>query len=139
MSEKVLGVIDGVKHGRPPRNWSLFVTSHRLVVATVGRTGLGATFEFGGILMAKSRAKRKTEKLLKASPDDVLIAHRKNYEIPYSQVSKAELDDPSVVASGALNIDTITDAYEFLLTNKDRYQEHADILKSALGEKITFR
>lgn len=139
MSEEVLGVIDGVKHGRPPRNWSLFVTSDRLIVATVGKAGLGAAFEFGGILMAKSRAKRRTEKLRETAPDDVLVAHRKNYEIPYSQVSKAELDDPSVVASGTLNITAIADTYEFLLTNRDSYQEHAEILTSELGEKLTLR
>ncbi|NIN69177.1 MAG: hypothetical protein GTO63_31725 [Anaerolineae bacterium] len=134
-----MGVIDDVNHGRPPRNWSLFVTSHRLIVATVGKAGLGAAFEFGGILMAKSRAKRRTEKLRETPPDDVLIAHRKNYEIPYSQVKRAEMDDPSVVVSGTLDVTAITDTYKFILTNKESYQEHADILKSGLGEKLTFR
>lgn len=139
MSEEVLGVINGVKGGRPPRNWSLFVTSHRIIAATVGRAGLGAAFEFGGILMATSRAKRRTEKLRETPPDDVLMAHRKNYEIPHSQVSKAEMDDPSVVVSGTLSITTITDTYEFHLTNEDSYQEQADILKSGLKDRLTFR
>ncbi len=108
-------------------------------MATVGKAGLGAAFEFGGILMAKSRAKRRTEKLRETPPDDVLIAHRKNYEIPYSQVSNAELDDSSVVVSGTLTMTTITDTYEFVLTNRDSYQEQADILKSGLKDKLTFR
>ncbi len=68
-----------------------------------------------------------------------MITHRVDYEIPYSQVTKAELDDPEAVASGSLRVATITDTYEFVLTNKDSYQEHADILKAGFGDKLTFR
>ncbi len=82
----------------------------------MGKAGLGAAFEFGGILMAKSRAKRRRERLREAAPDDVLMAHRKNFEIPYSQVTKAELGDPNVVATGTLTLTTVSDTHEFTLT-----------------------
>lgn len=136
MSEEVLGIIDDVKGGRPARHWSLFVTTDRIIAATVGKAGLGSAFEFGGVLMAKSRARRRTEKLRDAAPDDVLRAHRKNFDIPYSHLAKAELDDPDVVASGTLILTTDAGTHEFTLTDKDNYPRHAEILKSALEEKL---
>lgn len=139
VSEEILGVIDGVKHGRPPRNWSLFVTTDRLIVATVGKAGLGAAFEFGGILMARSRAKRRTETLRERPPAEVLAAHRKNFEIPYGQVREAELDDPEVVVTGTLRVTSPAETHEFTLTNEEGYRAHADLLKAGLKEKLILR
>ncbi len=46
------------------------------------------------------------------------------------------MDDPSVVAVGALRIRTPTEDYEFLLTDEEGYGKHAELLQSALKEKL---
>ena len=136
MGETTLGVIGGVTSGR--RHWSLIVTSERLVVANVGKAGLGAAFEIGGILMAKARAKRRTEKLAKQAPEAVLGAHKLNYDIPYSEVRNARMDDPDIVATGTLEVETAAGKEAFSLTDEDGYREHADLLRKALKKKLQF-
>ncbi|MCJ2531613.1 MAG: hypothetical protein LN413_04800 [Candidatus Thermoplasmatota archaeon] len=136
MSEKTLGVIGGVRSGR--RHWSLVVTSERIIVANVGKAGLGAAFEVGGILMAKARAKRRTEKLSQQAPEAVLGAHKLNYDIPYAEVQSARMDDPDIVATGTLEMETATGKEAFSLTDEEGYPEHADLLRTALGETLQF-
>ncbi|MCJ2532008.1 MAG: hypothetical protein LN413_06900 [Candidatus Thermoplasmatota archaeon] len=136
MGEKTLGVIGGVRSGR--RHWSLVVTSERIIVATVGKAGLGAAFEVGGILMAKARAKRRTEKLSQQAPEAVLGDHKLNYAIPYAGIRSARMDDPGIVATGTLELETDAGKEAFSLTDEDDYQEHADLLRTALKEKLQF-
>lgn len=134
----ILGVVDGVKGGRPPSNWSLFVTPERMISAMVGRSGLRAALEFGGILTAKARARRRTEKLRNLPIENVLTAHKNNHDIRYSQAWKTEMEKTSIVSAGKLQIRTATDEYEFLLMDEERYREHADLLQSVLEEKLSF-
>jgi hypothetical protein len=134
--EKTLGVVGGVRSGK--RHWSLMVTSERIIVATVGKAGLGAAFEVGGILVAKSRAKSRTEKLSQQAPDAVVGAHKLNYTIPYAEVRGARMDDPEVVATGTLEVETESATHAFSLTDEDGYQGHADLLRKGLGDKLEF-
>lgn len=136
MSEETLGVIGGVRKGK--RHWSLVITSERIIAATVGKAGLGAAFEVGGILMAKARATRRTEKLSQQAPEAVLGAHKLNYEIPYPMVLSARMDDPDIVATGNLEVETAHGTEAFSLTDEEGYPEHADLLRTALGEKLRF-
>ncbi|MFQ5908016.1 MAG: hypothetical protein ACE5JE_04185 [Thermoplasmata archaeon] len=136
MDEKTLGVIGGVRSGK--RHWSLMVTSERIIAATVGKAGLGAALEVGGILMAKARAKRRTEKLSEQAPEAVVSAHKLNHALPYSEIRSARMDDPDVVAKGTLEVETATGTEAFSLTDEESYREHADLLQAALGEKLQF-
>jgi hypothetical protein len=134
MGEKTLGVISGVRSGK--RHWSLMVTSERIIVATVGKAGLGAAFEVGGILMAKSRAKSRTEKLTLQAPDEVVGAHKLNHAIPYSEIRSARMDDPDIVAKGTLELETATGTEAFSLIDEESYGKDAELLRAALGEKL---
>ncbi|MEE9593599.1 MAG: hypothetical protein V3W28_08465 [Thermoplasmata archaeon] len=136
MGEKTLGVISGVRSGK--RHWSLMVTSERIIVATVGKAGLGAALEVGGILMAKSRAKSRTEKLSRQAPDEVVGAHKLNHAIPYSGIRSARMDDPEIVAKGTLELETATGTEAFSLTDEESYAKDAEILRTALAEKLQF-
>jgi hypothetical protein len=136
MGETTLGVISGVRSGK--RHWSLMVTSERIIVATVGKAGLGAALEVGGILMAKSRAKSRTEKLSRQAPDAVVGAHKLNHALLYSEIRSARMDDPEVVAQGTLEVETATGTETFSLTDEESYGKDAELLRRALGEKLQF-
>ncbi len=136
VGEEVLGIIDGVKWKR--RNWSLLVTPERIVVATVGRSGLGAAFELGGIVLAKARVRKRTDELRKLSAEAALASHGRNFDIRISSIERAEMEDPAVVATGVLQIQTASDQYEFLLTDEESYGNGAGFLQSILKEKLQF-
>ncbi|MFQ5919851.1 MAG: hypothetical protein ACE5I4_07395 [Thermoplasmata archaeon] len=136
MEEKTLGIIGGVRSGR--RHWILVVTTERILVATVGKAGLGAAFEVGGILTAKSRARKRTQELSQHPPDEILAAHKQNYAIPYAEIRGARIDDPEVVATGVFEVETSKGAQAFSLTDGDPYRQHADLLKKVLGDKLAF-
>lgn len=84
-------------------------------------------------------AKSRTEKLTHETPDAVLGAHKANFEIPFADVQRAEMDDPAVVRTGTLEVLTATGTEAFLLTDEESYPNHAELLQSALGEKLEFR
>ncbi len=50
--------------------------------------------QIGGVLLAKSKAKKGAAKLRNMSTEDVLAAHRMNFQIPLSSVQKAERTIP---------------------------------------------
>lgn len=100
---------------------------------------MGAAFEVGGILMAKSRAKRRTERLSQQAPEAVLGDHKLNDDIPYSGIRSARMDNPGIVATGTLELESDAGKQASSLTDEDDYQEHTDLLRTALKEKLQFR
>lgn len=139
MEEEIMGVIDGCEGGYPMKKWSLFVTSNRIIAARLAGVGLTLAFGIAGRVATSRIAKRKSEEMKELSPEEVLLAHKKNFDIPYSGIHAAHMKKPGFASGGKLQILTSTKKHKFLMTNKKSFQEHADLLQSVLGGKLALR
>ncbi len=124
---------------------TLFFTQDRLILARIGKRGLselpgmsllgrwGAGIE--GLLRGPGEARRKKRVERGAAgmtPDAILKADKDNFDIPYSDVVRVELDD----SAGPVSILMLTkdDKYSFLTTRD--FAGVSKLLRDTLGDKV---
>lgn len=133
VSDKIVGHIE-IDGGM------LFFTSKRVIVART--SGIPTAFLIGGALgvgIAKHRATRKYRKLSDVSAEAILAYSRKNYAIPYAEITKVEMNKPSVLLRGNTIISTTGKEHKFWMTKKREFMNQVDLLSSVLPDKICTR
>jgi hypothetical protein len=116
-------------------NEALFFTSNRVVVARLVGTatswGLAAALGgiFGTIAESKMRDKKLNE-LRKLSPESILTDNKKNFAIPYTEITEVELGKKLKITAGGWHV------HKFgLLKSKER-ESYANTLRPVLGDKL---
>jgi hypothetical protein len=118
MSETVTGSINAMK----PQGWKgdlgcfLVFTTQRLLVAFKGIWGSLASsggFGIAGAAVASRGDASKRSQMQEMSPDQILQGNKKNFDIPYSRITRLELGKQR--GSSRLQIVTQDETYEFRL------------------------
>lgn len=150
--EEILGLIERVNPWGIHKEWNLFFTSSRVIVARVGG-GLGrAIFGVIGAAVSEHRAAERSEKLKGLSPEEILRAHEDNFAIPYSDIMAVKVKKPGsfkpvqfLPKLSKLEIITTLKNYKFVLFPRARDEKTAKVwwdnclglLRSVLGSKLT--
>lgn len=120
----------------------LLFTNTRILVAHGGKIGWGGvtgTNILGGLSSALEGAfKRGKESLRRKdlselAPDQVLHAHKDNFDINYSEVVSVTVAQTSMLA--AITILTGNDKFEF--SSRTKFENIIQLFKSSLGDKLT--
>jgi hypothetical protein len=128
MKEEVIATIE------VHNNEALFFTSSRVVVAKLigGAASAGLFLGLGAlgssIAESKMRAK-KLKELSQISPESILTENKKNYAVPYEEMTKCELGKK-------LNIFRGPNKHKFKLRNAKEREEYAKALRPVLGDKL---
>lgn len=142
MSEEVTGILDAIMM----RGWKgdvqcrLVFTTTRLIVArkgfleTGGEVGPGGGVQGGlaGAIVGRLQ-KKKLEELKQLSPESILKSNKKNFDVPYSEITKAEVGKRW--KTSCLYIYSTKDVYKFGLGIKLEDVENS--IRSLLPEKVT--
>jgi hypothetical protein len=124
---------------------TLFFTQNRLILARIGKRGMselpgmsllgrwGAGME--GLLrgLGEARRKKRVERgAARMTPDEILKADKENFDIPYSDVVRVELDD----SAGPVRILMLTkdDKFSFITTRD--FADVSKLLRDTLGDKF---
>jgi hypothetical protein len=128
MKEEIIATIE------VQNNQAIFCTSCRAVVAKLVGTGtsVGMTFAFGwlasGIAESKMRAK-KLKELSQISPESILTDNKKNFAVPYEEITRLELGKKLKIFTGPKKL-------EFRLSNAKEREAYANALRPMLGERL---
>lgn len=122
---------------------NLYLTDRRIVVDKVMGTIVGAGFAAGavGLLVASDLARQKGEHALALgrTPDEVLMAATGNYAIDYSAISCVVLKRKAMPV-GYSRCKIESDQKNITLAFKREYFDQvADLLRQALGDKVDVR
>lgn len=130
MNEEILEVIE-TKDRK-----ALYFTSNRVIVAKLG--GMGLTLAFGVLgALAESRMRaKKEEQLSKLSPQSILTADKKNFEIPYTEVSKVEMSK-GFLGSKIRIITVGAKKHQFKLSKPKEFQSYVNVLQPILSDKLS--
>lgn len=122
---------------------ALFFTYRRLIVAHVeGLSGWG----YGGpdalsilaVLEDLGRSlgvARKIKQLSKLSPQEILVAHRSNFAIPYSEIIKVKLFKKMLRRKIRVTI-TVGTTLEYWLSKPWQVKKYVDALRTVLPDKL---
>jgi len=136
MSEKILGIIMG-RRLRGGILYALYFTSSRLIAAkTVNTTLWGFLWPIGDHI-ALNKAKKRSEELKKLSFESILKADKKNFEIPYAEITKVEMKKARVLSVPEISIFTHTQKYEFVIWEKKEFDAHESLVRSVLPDKLS--
>ena len=129
MSEEILGIIRTMSSSGTTY-YDLCFTSNRMIAAKIGST-------FGIIIITDYLAMKKSEKLKKISIESILKADKKNFEIPYTEITKVEMKKPRAL-SVYIRIFTHTKKYKFKFLNpgKKEFDAHESLVRSVLPDKL---
>src|ERR1035437_899844 len=112
--EKILGGIDNINMRGKGGKTSLLFTTNRTIVAETQSLGTElasravpsiAGVLLGGALRAHARGKKEQE-LRATNPEEILSANKKNYAIPYSEVTQLWVKKPEGGRPGMITLTT---------------------------------
>jgi hypothetical protein len=151
MTEEILGFIHCTVINENDYFCHLYFTPNRAIVAKTGSTGFGydSDDKFGGGILgpfiAPSLAKGKSLLYENLSPEDILNSNKKNFEIPYTEITKVEWKETpgsdfsfwSIFAERGINIliFTHTKNYWFFI-KEEEFDEHGKLLRSVLPDNL---
>lgn len=145
-SEEVIGLIERVNPWGPKKEWNLFFTNRRVIVARVGG-GLGRSLVgVIGHALDGREAEKTSDKLKILSVNEILKAHEDNFTIEYPDVLEVTVKKPGWLRTiSKLKIKTRQENYEFDLApvvDKDKnlwWKKCVQGLQLAFGEKLTIK
>ncbi len=101
MSETVLGVVTAIltRGLRGDLHCHLVFTNQRLIVSikgllaqvTSGGAAFGAAGALAGAALGSKEEEKKRSEIEQLSPDQVLQSNKKNFEIPYTRLTRLEM------------------------------------------------
>ena len=96
MSEAVIGTINAIKPQglKGDLHLTLIFTSQRLIAAFKGmlaQLASGGAFGVAGAALASRQDSKNRSQMQEVSPDQLLQANKKNFEVPYSRITRLEL------------------------------------------------
>ena len=129
MNEEILEVIETTDRK------GLHFTSNRVIVAKLGGQALSMAFGvFGALAESRMRAKKK-EQLKKLSPESILTADKKNFAIPYTEVTKVEMSKGFL--GGKVKITVGAKKHQFKLSKPKEFQSYVNVLQPILSDKLS--
>jgi len=129
VNEEILEVIETTDRK------GLYFTSNRVIIAKLGGQALSMAFGvFGALAESRMRAKKK-EQLSKLSPESILTADKKNFAIPYTEVTKVELFKKML--GRKVRITVGAKKHEFSLSKPKEFENYVNVLQPLLGDKLT--
>jgi len=145
--EEVLGIIMATEYGHiPVFHCNLVFTANRLIVAKKGwfdkQNKQDIAFMIGGLVgywIATRSDKKQAQKPTLNSVEEILKTDKKNYEIPYSDILKAEmkkLSPLSVPYSVEVNVSAEKKKRKFKLKNV-KFEEAVDLFRTVLHDKVS--
>ena len=139
MSEEIKGFIKTMAVGLGNQYCDLYITTNRLIVAKTGST-LGWSVAFGAVggAIAQHGAKKRAEALRELSPESILSADKKNYDISYATISKVEMKKPGMLSGGQIRIFTTSDKkHVFAIQDKKAFDDYVNLVNSVLSTKLS--
>ncbi|MGB9846243.1 MAG: hypothetical protein ACPLRH_01935 [Desulfotomaculales bacterium] len=114
--------------------WEIFFTDRRIIFAYVGET-------YTSFLLRGDASDKKREYLKKLSPEAILLSHRANQAVPYSQVEEVLLKKGSLLVMPRLIIKTAAAAEKSFYIDDRRYdlKRHLPGLEGLLPGKVSLR
>ena len=135
MREEVLAAIGT---GKPE---ALFFTSNRVIIARTGGTASRVAMQSAlgtlGMLAQQRREAKKKEELSKLTPESILSADKKNFGIPYEEITKVEFFKKMLWRK--VRITTGTGKYEYYVAESKKQPEYVNTLRKVLGDKVMAR
>lgn len=133
--EKVLG---GIEVAKGTTYYGLYFTPNRAIVAkTGGFPWLWAILLVGlllGALIRSRRAKKKFRELSELSSQSILMADKKNFGIPYPDITRVEMKKRSFLRS-KIDILTSREKHEFYILRKKEFEDYVNLIRSVLPNK----
>lgn len=128
MNEEILVVIDTTEKK------ALYFTSNRVIVAKLAGSALSWAFGMGGAFAEQRMAAKKKEQLSKLSPESILTADKKNFAIPYTEVTQVELLKKRF--GRKIRIVAGTAKHEFWLGKPKELENYVNTLRPVLEDKL---
>lgn len=128
MNEEILVVIDTTEKK------ALYFTSNRVIVAKLAGSALSWAFGMGGAIAEARMAAKKKEQLSKLSPESILTADKKNFAIPYTEVTQVELLKKRF--GRKIRIVAGTAKHEFWLGKPKELENYVNTLRPVLEDKL---
>ena len=138
--DAILGEVPVVARlGIGSESLKLFLTGHRLVVAHLRKTGLGALaampllgkLAMGLVRSGESAGKSKVHQ----NPEAILAQNKDNFPLNYNDIVRVELDE--LVRSTKITVLTKSDKLEFFATMD--FESLAKLFAMVLGERVLAR
>ena len=136
MHEEILEVIE--TFGRK----ALCITPNSIIIARLrGVSFVGFLIVLYGLfgrltsIFEKEMTDEKKEKLGKLSPEGILTADKKNFAIPYSDVTRLEMSKGFLGSKVKIMIGV--NKHQFKLRNTNEYYKCMSALKTVLEDKLT--
>lgn len=139
MNEEILGLIKCEALGK---YYDLYFTSNRMIAAKTA-SPIGWFIAFGaiggaiGAGIAKLTAKERSEQLKNLSAESIFNADKKNFEIPYAEITKVEMKKAGVISDAKISIFTHAEKHVFLIWKKKEFDAHESLVRSALPDKLS--
>lgn len=128
MNEEILVVIDTNERK------ALYFTSNRVIVAKVGGQALSMAFGIAGALAESRMQAKKKEQLSKLTPESILTADKKNFAIPYTEITKVELFKK--MFGRKIRIIVGGKKHEFSLGKPKELESYVNTLRPVLADKL---
>jgi hypothetical protein len=93
--------------------------------------GIGLTLTFVPYLQFQSSMRRISKKLSKLGPEEILRDDKKNFEIPYNDITRVELKHGR---SNKIKISTKSENYDFGIMNKELFNYQKLLVRLVLPE-----
>lgn len=107
-------------------------------MAKIGGSGLGGLFGVGGVAVEAYRQKKKKEELEQLSPESILTADKKNFAIPYSEITRVEMKKPGRFSGAKINFVTDKKTHKFVLRQKkELFDNSTNLVRSVLSDKLS--
>lgn len=145
MVEEVLGVMMATEYGQiPVLHCNLIFTTNRMIVAKKGSVKEVTGLVVGGAVgqwLALSSDKKKAQELKQYNVEEILKTDKKNYEIPYPDLFKAEMKKLSKFSwpySTEVKISTEKKKHKFKLKSV-KFEEATELFRTVLPDKISVK
>lgn len=144
--EEILGLIERLNPWGSSKEWNLFFTSSRVIVARVGG---GLERSIGGVIshaISEHRSAKKSTILKELSPEEILRNHEDNFAILYSDIKLVKTKKPGRFRPVTkLEIITAQKKHKFSMfpvvetDAKAWWDKCVHVLRSALGNKLIIK
>lgn len=97
---------------------------------------IGSILVGGPLSIALSVMKRRFKKLGKSPPEDVLTANKKNFDIPYHDITRVEMKKGKIGFPHKIKIITDSEKHEFSIIGKKQLERDVGFIRSVLPDKV---
>lgn len=106
-----------------------------LLVIILGGIALGLILALIIAAIIARRAKKKFKKLSELSPGGILRADKKNFEIPYPDITRIEMKKRTFLRSKIEIILTSREKHKFNILRKKEFEDYVNLIRSVLPNK----